>query len=134
MSILSMPLAHVTAILQLDGKEYDVCQYQIGFKQAIDFKGQPQHEVTGGQMSLTLEQMGDPALYEWARRSTSLKNGTILFQTQDTKTVLRIEFENAYCVSLTRETDHRDGTKTVLVLSSEGVKMNGFEHNNFWPG
>jgi hypothetical protein len=133
MSIFSLPLAHITAKLQLDGKEYAIDHYKIGFTQAIDYKGQPQHEVKGGQMSITLEQTGDQNLYEWARKSTALKSGTVVFLTEEVQTVLRIEFENAYCVGMTRETDHREGSRTVLIIAPEIVKANGFKHNNFWP-
>jgi hypothetical protein len=127
-----MPLAHITGKLVLDGREYAIDRFKIGFKQAIDFKGQPQHEVNGGQMSVTLGQKGDASLYAWAGKSTMLKNGTVIFQTQSTQTVLRIEFINAYCVSIMRETDHREGSGTVLIIAPEIVKMDEFEHNNFW--
>ncbi|MDR0573737.1 MAG: type VI secretion system needle protein Hcp [Tannerella sp.] len=132
MSILSLPLAHITAKLVLDGKEYAIDHYKIGFTQAIDYKGKPQHEVKGGQMSVTLEQTGDQTLYEWARKSTALKNGKVMFRTGEVQTILLIEFENAYCVGMTRETDHRDGAKIVLIIAPEIVKANGFEHNNRW--
>jgi hypothetical protein len=66
MSVMSMPLAHITGKLVLDGREYAIERFKIGFKQAIDFKGQPQHEVNGGQMSVTLGQKGDATLYAWA--------------------------------------------------------------------
>ena len=133
MSILSSPFAHITAKFELEGKSYHVDHFQINFRQPIDFKGKPQHEVTGGQMSITLEQIGDQNLYEWGRKSTALKNGLIVFRSQDTKIIYRIKFENAYCIEMKRNTSEKEGAKIVLVIAPEKVSMNGFDHNNFWP-
>jgi hypothetical protein len=83
-------------------------------------------------MSVTLEQIGDQTLYEWARKSTALKNGIVELRTEEAQTVFRIEFENAYCVCMTRETDHREGARIVLVIAPEIVKGNGIKHDNRW--
>jgi hypothetical protein len=47
-------------------------------------------------------------------------------------TVLEVEFTNAYCINLTRNINAFAGTNTILVISSELVKVNGIEHDNFW--
>ncbi len=128
-----MPLAHIVAKFILDGKTYEVESFKIGFEQPVDYKGQPQHETRGGQMSLVLPQAVDKPLFIWARTSTLLKDGVVLFQTDLSMTVLEIAFENAYCISIDREINAHSGTKTSLVISAESIKMNGVEHNNFWP-
>lgn len=62
-----------------------------------------------------------------------LKNGQIIFQTDLGITVLRIDFSKAYCISLVRDISAISGTKTTLIISSEIIKMNDVEHDNFWP-
>ncbi|MDR2148874.1 MAG: hypothetical protein LBE91_20735 [Tannerella sp.] len=127
------PLSHVVAKFLLDGKEYGVETFKIDFNQPTDFKGQPQHEVRGGQMMVTIMQLADNSLYAWAKTATMLKSGAILFQTDLGMTVLRIEFEKGYCISLATDIDAKTGTKTSLLISPEIVKLNGEAHDNFWP-
>jgi len=131
--MINFPLAHIEAKFILDGKTYEVEAFDTQFSQPVDFKGQPQKELKGGQINLTLTQMTDSNLYLWAKTATQLKNGAVLFQTDVGITVLRAEFEKAYCVGLIRNIDAKAGTRTVLTIAPEVIKMNGTEHDNFWP-
>jgi len=128
----SLPLAHIVAKFNLEGVNYDVEKFKISFIQPTDFKGQPQHEVKGGQLTIALSQTADDTLYLWAKKSSMLKNGIISFQTDIGITVLEINFTNAYCVNLTREINAHTGTSTVLIISPEKLKLNGVEHDNYW--
>lgn len=127
------PFAHLEVKFVLDGTSYTVSDFKIGFAQPTDYKGQPQHEIQGGQFVVTLSQAADSNLYLWAKNPTALKGGSVLFQTDLGITVLRIVFAQAYCVSLSRNVDDTTGTQTILVISPEEVSIDGVEHNNFWP-
>ena len=128
------PLAHHVVTFILDGKKYDVERFGMEFSQPIDFKGQPQSDIRGGQMVINLTQTADDNLYVWAKKSTLRKNGKVLFQTDLGMTVLEIDFKNAYCINLTREINASNGTNTSLTISSEIIMIDGIEHDNFWPG
>jgi hypothetical protein len=128
----SHPFSHIVAKFVLEGKKYDIEQFRIGFVQPSDYKGQPQHEVKGGQIHITMSEAASDDLYNWAKRSTLLKSGSVLFQTDMGITVLEIIFTNAYCVSLTREVSSFAGTCTMLTIAPENVKLDGVEHDNFW--
>lgn len=127
-----LPFAHINAYLILDGQKYEIEKFTTNFIQPSDFKGQPQHEVKGGKVTIVLSQTADDNLYLWAKQSTLRKGGEILFQTDLGITVLRINFTNAYCINLTREINALTGTKTSLVIAPEIITLNGIEHNNFW--
>jgi hypothetical protein len=127
-----MNLAHVVAKFTLDGEIYEVKHFNIRFHQPSDYKGQPQHEIKGGQLILVLPQAADNVLYDWAKRSSKLKSGEIRFETEMSSPVLKVLFTNAYCVKLTREIDTYAGTKTTLVIAPEKVNMNGINHDNYW--
>jgi hypothetical protein len=129
-----LPLAHLNVKFVLDGKNYGVEGFTMDFRQPVDYKSQPQHEILGGQMMITLPQAADKSLYAWAKTSTMLKSGTVLFQTDLGMTVLEIKFENAYCIQLLRETTDSTGTKTNMIISPRQVSLNGIEHLNRWPG
>lgn len=132
MSILSQPLAHIIVKFTIDGTTYDVETFKINFDQSTDFKGQPQHEIEGGQFMITLSHAVDNNLLLWAKKSTQVKNGEIVFQTDLGMTVYKIEFENAYCITLARNIDAMTGTKTSLMIAPEIITMNGVKHNNNW--
>jgi len=132
MALFSLPNAHVISKFNLDGKSYDVDYFKIFFSQDIDFKGQPEHEVRGGILKINLSHIADNNLYTWAKKSTLLKSGEVLFQTDLGVTVLRINFDNAYCIELTREIDSMKGAHTILVISPEKISINGKEHTNYW--
>jgi len=133
MSELLQPLAHITSTFILDGKKYEVEHFKMGFAQPTDFRGQPQHELKGGQLHVTLSHIPDDTLFLWGKTSTMRKNGMILFQTDLGMTVLRILFEKGYCIELSNDMDAFKGSSTTLTISAELISVNGHEHNNFWP-
>ena len=129
----NLPFSHIEGKLILDGKEYSIETFKIKFSQPVDYKGQPQHEIKGGQLIITITQAVDNNLYLWAKTSTMLKGGQVLFHTDLGITVLRINFSNAYCITLARDINTMAGTNTSIVIAPEIVTMNGIEHDNFWP-
>ena len=102
------------------------------FLQPIDHKGQPQHEMQGGQLLVTLTQAADDNLYLWAKTSTQLKSGVVLFQTDLGMTVLEMNFTDAYCVHLARNINAYTGTTTALIISPKEISMNGEKLKNYW--
>lgn len=129
---ISQPFAHVESFFLLDGEKYRIEHFNTSFSQEWDYKGQPQHEMNGGQLVVTLAQAADDNLYLWAKKSTLLKSGQVLFQTDLGITVLRIDFLNAYCVSLSVSINAYSGSKTTLIITAENVNVNGVEHDNHW--
>lgn len=47
----------MTVWFKIDGKEYEVEQFKIGFSQPSDFKGEPQSEIKGEQLHCTNRSM-----------------------------------------------------------------------------
>ena len=127
-----LPLSHINAKFSIDGGTYEVEHFDINFEQPTDFRGQPQHEIGGGQITVHISQIPSNNLYLWAKASTLRKSGILLFQTDLGMTVMKVEFFNAYCINLTRNINAHTGTNTTLVLSPEKLKLNGIEHNNVW--
>ncbi|MCL1932789.1 MAG: hypothetical protein FWF53_03105 [Candidatus Azobacteroides sp.] len=127
-----LPLANVIVKFILEGETFEAEHFDINFKQPVNRNGQPQSEMKGGQINLFLTQAATNNLYLWAKKSTLLKDGKVLFQTDMGMTVLEVEFINAYCVSLVRRVNAYAGTGTVLAVTPERVKLNGRELNNKW--
>jgi hypothetical protein len=130
MNILT--LAHVDSHLLLDGKEYEIDRFNVVFSQAVDHRGQPQHETKGGKLHLRLTQIPDNNLYEWAKTSTKLKGGLVVFNTETANAAMRVEFSNARCILLEREIQETEGTCTKLIISPEILITNGVKLDNHW--
>lgn len=126
------PDSDVTVCLTLDGKEYELSQFSISFGQSTDHKGQPQNEVRGGQMLVTISQTVPDSIYAWAMKSTT-KSGVVAFKIKTGSSPIKIEFENAYCVKFNRIVDTcGGGVESALVIAPEAISINGVSFDNRW--
>lgn len=121
----------LTAWFILDGKEYEMSQFNISFNQLVDHKGQPQDETRGGRMLIGLTQTLPDSLYRWAMTSIP-KNGEIVFRSKTTNAPLRIEFTNAFCVNFERNIINGGGTNTSIYISPDEILINGISFDNHW--
>lgn len=114
-------------------KFFDILYLKFRTKIYSSYKRQSEHEVKGGHLLITLSEAADNNLYLWAKKSTLLRDGQVLFQTDIGISVLRINFSNAYCINLSRDINTSTGTTTTLIIAPETVDINGVTHKNFWP-
>jgi len=130
--LLPKPDATVRAEFLLDGTVYNIEQFDMTFNQPIGHDGKPQQETIGGSFSITILQLPDSNLYEWAKRSKLAKNGTISFISQTVGTFFKVEFTYAYCVHLSTGVNDTKGTISSLRISAEEVNICGVRHKNTW--
>lgn len=100
---LPQPEGEITSWMVLDGKEYELRAFVTEFGQATDHKGQPQHEVKGGLLHISLHQVPDDVINHWMIRPTVKKSGEIQFRLSSASTPLCIAFKDAQCVSYEKE-------------------------------
>lgn len=125
--------SNVNVIFCVDGDEYEVEQFKIGFHQPVDGnKNQPEGEVRGGRIMITLSQTVKNNIYGWAIKPWVKKNGAVLFKTGTSGVVFEVAFTNAYYYRLKRNLNVGTGLETVLILSPETVSLNGFILDNNW--
>lgn len=136
MGLFSFPQvdSNVNVIFSVDGDEYAVEQFKIGFHQPVDgIKNQPEGEVLGGRIMITLSQTVKNNIYGWAVKPWMKKNGAVLFKTGTSGVIFEVAFTNAYCVNLKRVIESLgQGLSTTLILSPESVSVNGIEFDNRW--
>jgi len=122
----------VSVWLTIDGEEYELSQFNIGFAQSSDHKGEPQNEVRGGLMQVTLSQTVPESIYAWAMKTTS-KNGVVDFRIESGSAPMKIEFTNAFCVGFQRVINTEGGgLATALTVSPEELRINGISFDNRW--
>ena len=133
MGLFSLPQidSDLTAWFILDGKEYEMNQFNITFGQAVDHKGQPQDETRGGQMQVVLSEALPESVYRWAMSSVS-KNSRIEFRSKTANCPLRIEFINAYCVNFQRQISNHSGLYSLLNITPDEILINGISFDNHW--
>jgi predicted metallo-beta-lactamase superfamily hydrolase len=122
----------VEAFLFLDNKKYELSGFQIVFGQPTDYKGQPQHEVKGGQFILTITQAVEDNIYIWAKNNNHRKTGTIKFTSETEGTVLEIKFIDSCCISLVHKVNAFSGLEISMVISPSILTVNGIIHDNKW--
>ena len=136
MNLLSFPEVDtsVSVWFSLDGEEYEVSQFKIGFHQPVDSNNnQPEGEVRGGKLMVTLSQTVKSNIYGWAIKPWVKKDGAVLFKTGTSGVVFDVKFTNAACINLGRTVDALgQGLSTTLIISPEKVSMNGIELDNSW--
>lgn len=119
-------------VLVLDGTEYLVEDFNVSFHQEHDYKGEPQTEMRGGRITVTLSQTVPQDISDWAIKPTIQRSGELKFKKETGNAPLRIQFFNAYCFGLERQMDLIRGIKTILMISPERLLLNDVEHENFW--
>lgn len=136
MGLFSFPQvdSNVNVIFSVDGDEYAVEQFKIGFHQPVDgIKNQPEGEVRGGRIMITLSQTVKNNIYGWAVKPWMKKNGAVLFKTGTSGVIFEVAFTNAYCVNLKRVIESLgQGLSTTLIFLTESVSVNGIEFDNRW--
>ncbi len=124
--------SNVSVWLNLDGQEYELSQFNIVFSQSSDAKGEPQDEVRGGLMLMTLTQTLPDSMYAWAMKSTT-KEGIVEFRIESGSSPFKVEFSNAFCLGFQRMGNTEGGgVTTALTVSPDELRINGISFDNRW--
>lgn len=125
--------SNVNVIFSIDGDEYAVEQFKIGFHQPVNgIKNQPESEVRGGRIMITLSQTVKSSIYGWAVKPWVRKSGAVLFKTGTSGVIFEVGFTNASCINLSRSMKIGIGLDTTMYLSPEKISVNGIEFDNNW--
>jgi hypothetical protein len=123
--------ASVDAKLILNGKEYEIETFNIQFRQLFDYKGEPQREVKGGLMALSIHHVVDKQINHWMFHRSVKYSGAVVFASfsRISSPVIVIGFVNGRCAKYTKTIGHSSVSYTILI-SAEEIKINGIEHAN----
>ena len=121
----------VDAKLLLNGQEYEIETFNIRFQQSFDYKGEPQHEVKGGIMTLSIKHVVDKQINNWMFNRSVKHSGSIVFASfsRIANPVIIIEFVNGRCAKYTKYIGNSAISYTITV-SAEEISINGIDHKN----
>jgi hypothetical protein len=123
--------ATVDAKLLLNGKEYEIETFNIQFQKLHDYKGEPQQEVKGGLMRLTVNHVVDEQINHWMFNRSVKHSGSIVFASfsRIENPVIVIEFVNGRCAEYSKTVGNFAVSYTILITAEE-IKINGIDHTN----
>lgn len=122
----------LTGFLVLEGREYEIENFQIVFGKPVDFKGQPQQEAKGGQFLVSLSHVPNDTIYKWGKTAGEKKSGEIKFKNDSEGTILEIKFIEAHCISLHYKVNAFSGTETSIVISPKIIEIDDIILDNMW--
>jgi hypothetical protein len=128
--------SNVTAWLKFTdtNKEYELETFNIEFVQPTDYKGEPQGDVNGGQIIVTLSQIIEEDLIAWAISHSKKRNGIIEFRVESANAPMRIEFLDGCCINFSQKMNSigNTGVETTIVITAEELVVNGINFYKHW--
>jgi hypothetical protein len=119
------------------GKKYVLEEFDMEFKQDVDYKGNPDSPVYGGKLTITISDVPDDNINNWMMDSFSKQNGEFRFFMNDGMimegALLQIQFKDAYCVDYQKMLNPQGaGVLTTLVISPRYLRVGNEEFENRW--
>jgi len=129
--ILDLNDTSVDAKMILNGIEYSIDAFDIQFQQSFDFKGEPQREVKGGLLSITLNSVVDEQLNYWMFHNKVYYSGSIVFASfsRIASPVMTINFVDGRCAEYSKHVGH-SSISLRLVITADEISINGMFHRN----
>lgn len=129
----NMEDANVFVELQLSGKTYEVERFSTSLRQDTSVKNlEPKSEVEGGVLEITLVQVPDNALLQWAASKWIRKDGEVVFKNESATPVMRVSFKEGACVNFSQSCSQGIGSCVVLTISAKEITINGFVLAKNW--
>lgn len=125
--------ANVFVELYLSGKTYEIERFATEFSQeTAENTLEPKGDVEGGVITLTMVQVPDNELLQWAASKWIRKSGEIVFLNETTSPMLRVEFQDAACVDFSQSCNEGVGCVINLTISPRIVSYNGITIEKSW--
>lgn len=125
--------ANVFVEFHLSGKIYQLESFSTSISQDTSADNlEPKSEVTGGLLEISMLQVPDKELLQWAASKWIKKNGEFVFKNETTTPILRISFEDAVCVNFTQSCSEGLGSSISMTISPRIVSFNGFSIEKNW--
>ena len=125
----------VKAVLELEGKKFNIHEFNYKLKQPANKMGFPAGDPFGGYITLTLESDKETTIYDWTKSHDMQKNGIITFYKQDGMSQFKqLKFYEAYCFVIHEEFTSRGefAMRYTIEISPGNVNYNGSNYTKIW--
>ena len=120
----------------VQGETFNVRRFNWSIHQSADTLNRADTLVQGGQLQVELDSQSSDLLHFWALDNTKRLDGKILVFEADSRAVRKtIEFQDAYCVGLSKRFDgtaSTSGMVMTLMLSAGKLQCGEVVLDNKW--
>ncbi|MBL0104983.1 MAG: hypothetical protein IPP51_15200 [Bacteroidetes bacterium] len=123
-------------VLRLDGKEFNVLNFDVFFDRPVDNFKRPAGEVRGCRLEFTVETTSDSSLFSWFATQFQTKKGVFVFSQRDSEQKMReVEFKMAYIIKYHEHFTAYGETPYLINLgiSCNEVRIQDAFMSSFWP-
>jgi len=122
------------ATLFIDDRAITVLECSFEIHKKADETGKPISLAYGGQVEISFEMNEkDDEFFTWAKETTMLKDGNIVFYKDDVMAVkYKLEFKQGYCLSFSAQFSSEDRFMGHIVISALELKFGKETHVNHW--
>lgn len=123
------------AKLSMDGEEYTVLEFDLGFTQNKDGLGKPEDVVRGGSFRVVIESDRNTGFLAWMLAHSELKDGEVIFYRRDAMSRMKeVRFTKAYC------TDYKESFRSTadtpmkieLEITAKDIDFSGAKYERPW--
>lgn len=127
------PDVTVVVELHLEGNTYELERFSTDFTQEVSNENlEPKSEVYGGKIIITMAQIPDDILLDWASSRWKKKSGEIAFTTKANGSIMNVSFEDAACVSMLQSCSVGVGSLVSLTISPRVITLNDYTLEQEW--
>lgn len=123
------------AILDFEGKEFDVVRSECRIEREIDSKGRPASNLFGGKITVQIESNDDTMIFERMASQFKPNSGTITFTKDEVDVMKELKWENGYIIGFEESMRNTNGTPMTIcfTISAQIIKVGGEELKQNWP-
>jgi len=132
-SFLMLGSSGGTNILDLIKGGIEILDYSFSIQQGIDNKGKATTKTCAGSINLTISQLPNKEIIEWALNSRRYLDGCVVLLDGENNPVEKIVFKNAACVNfdITYAAKGSGYAATRLSIQPEAINMGDGDDNDF---
>lgn len=119
------------------GYTYILEEFDLDFQQDVNDKSQPDGNVYGGLLTLTISEEPKEVLFKWMMNTLEKQDGEIRFLTNNGKitegAAMQIAFKDAYCISFQQVMSPQGaGMLTTFLVSPRHLQIDKEVFENRW--
>ncbi|WP_309608231.1 type VI secretion system tube protein TssD [Flavobacterium sp.] len=123
------------AVLEIEGKKYNVLEFNYKLHQEAGRNGFPCGNVSGGHIIMVIESDKNIEAFDWAKSADVQKEGTVSFYNHDGMSIFKkLEFREAYCFLYKEEFDSNGkfAMRHTIEISPGNANYQGINFTKDW--
>ena len=123
------------AILNFEGKKFDVVRCKCSIERSFDSKGRPSSNLYGGKVFVQIESTDDTMIFERMASQFKPNNGTITFKKDEADVMKEWKWKNGFIMDFEEGMKNTDGTPMSIcfTVSAQALIVGEVKLEQNWP-